>query len=286
MNTRGSTEAAKTSTTSVPEIRARSVAYALLARLLGRDCSALTDVATVEALRQALERAGDPAISRLTTLDLSGTLNPEQLAGRWVRWFELGRVAPYEGSNVSTTVGGITPRLADVAGFYRAFGLAVTGDRPDHIVAQLEFLAVALLTEAEALEQNDTERAEVCARATRSFLRDHVGGWIDAWAARVSAIDELAPWLPIAAAAADLVRSEAGRRNVIPLRDAAALIADAGLADDLEATFACEDDEHLADTTSRAVPLLHNLRPATRRFVRAELRRPRRQVRSRRSDDP
>lgn len=239
--------AVATTPTSAPELRARSVAYALLARLLGRDCNALTDDATVEALRHALEVATDPAIARLAALDRADTLDPEQLAGRWVRWFELGRVAPYEGSNVATIVGGITPRLADVAGFYRAFGLAVSGDRPDHVVAQLEFLAVALLVEAEALEQNDNDRAEVAARATRSFLRDHIGGWIDAWAARVSAIDELAPWFPFAAAAADLVRSEAAHRNVIPLRDAAALPADAGIADDLEATFACEDDDPFAD---------------------------------------
>ena len=60
-----------------------------------------------------------------------------------MRWFDLGRVAPYEGSNVATTVGGITPRLADVAGFYRAFGLTVIGDRPDHVVAQLALAGIA-----------------------------------------------------------------------------------------------------------------------------------------------
>ena len=43
--------------------------------------------------------------------------------------------------------------------------------------------------------------------------------------------------------AADLVRSEAANRNVIPVRDGAALPADAGLADDEEAVVACESDE-------------------------------------------
>jgi TorA maturation chaperone TorD len=167
---------------------------------------------------------------------------PAQLAGRWVRWFDLGRVAPYEGSNVPTTVGGITPRLADIAGFYRAFGMVVTGDRPDHVVAQLEFLAVTLLAEAEATEDGDPERADIAARATRSFLRDHIGAWIDAWAARVEAIDELSPWFPYAAIAADLVRSEAANRNVIPLRESAALQADAGVASAEDAIITCDED--------------------------------------------
>ena len=67
-------------------------------------------------------------------------------------------------------------------------------------------------------------------------------GWIDAWAARVGAIDELTPWFPYAAAAADLVRSEAANRNVIPLRDGAALPADAGFADDEDAVIECGDE--------------------------------------------
>ncbi len=224
-------------------LRARSAAYALLARLLGSDPAGLTDAATVTTLRKALDTADRLAAARLDELDASTLPDQKQLAGRWVRWFDLGRVAPYEGSNVATTVGGITPRLADVAGFYRAFGLTVIGDRPDHVVAQLEFLALAVLAEAEAIERGDLEHAQIAASAVRSFLRDHIGGWIDAWAARVGAIDELTPWFPYAAAAADLVRSEAANRNVIPVRDGAALPADAGLADDEEAVVACESDE-------------------------------------------
>jgi hypothetical protein len=196
----------------------------------------------VSALRSAIEAAGDrAALRRLDLLDGAPVPDQAVLAGRWVRWFDLGRVAPYEGSNVASTAGGVTPRLADIAGFYRAFNASVPHDRPDHVVAQLEFLALSLLTEAEAIERGDDDVVEVAARATRSFLRDHIGGWIDAWAARVGAIDELAPWFPFAAVAADLVRREAAIRNVIPLRDPAALPADAGVAADEEAIMGCED---------------------------------------------
>lgn len=223
-------------------LRARSAAFALLARMLGPDPSGITSSETVAALRIALGAADPQAATRLDQLDAATLPDQGQLAGRWVRWCELGRVAPYEGSNVATTVGGITPRLADVAGFYRAFGMAVSGDRPDHIVAQLEFLALVLLAEAEAIERGDPERSQIAADATRSFLRDHVGVWIYAWAARVGEIDELAPWFPYAAAAADLTRSEAANRNVIPLCDGVALPADAGVADDADAVIECGDE--------------------------------------------
>jgi nitrate reductase assembly molybdenum cofactor insertion protein NarJ len=235
------TETTASQTPATHRLRARAAAYALLARVLGPDTSTLRDDEIVASVRLALDASGDAGASEaLDCIDPSTRPSADQLAGRWVRWFDLGRVAPYEGSNVATTVGGITPRLADVAGFYRAFGLSVTRERPDHVVAQLEFLAVALLAEAEAIEAGDTDRASIAAHAIRAFLRDHIGVWIDAWAARVGAIDELAPWSPYVVATARLVRSEATSRNVIPLLDLPVLPADAGVAADDEATTNCD----------------------------------------------
>lgn len=225
------------------ELRGRSVAFALLARLLGPDTAVLRSPEHLQALRTVVAEIGDQrASARLAALEEAALPAPDDLAGRWVRWFDLGRVAPYEGSNVTVSAGGVTPRLADVAGFYRAFGMAVSGERPDHVVAQLEFLSFALLSEAEALEQDDLERGEVAGHAIRSFLRDHVGTWIDAWAARVAAIDELAPWAPIAWTAVELVRHEAAVRNVIPARPAPLLPADAGIATDDEPILECGDE--------------------------------------------
>jgi len=225
------------------QLRARSVAYALLARILGPDPAALTDDATVDALRAALAASdADGALARIAATDRRALPDLDELAGRWVRFFDLGRVAPYEGSNILGSAGGVTPRLADIAGFYRAFGMAVVSDRPDHVVAQLEFLALSSLAEADAIERGDAEHTETCAGATRCFLRDHIGGWIDAWAARVGEVDGLEPWFPYAAAAADLVRTEAVRRNVIPLFQSAALVADAGVAADDEASVTCEEE--------------------------------------------
>ncbi len=221
-------------------LRVRSVAFALVARSLGPEASVLHDSDHIAALRTAIDGVGESRISgHLESCGEATLPSADELAGRWVRWFDLGRVAPYEGSHVIGTVGGITPRLADVAGFYRAFGMGVSGERPDHVVAELEFLALALLSEADALDDDRHDQAEITGDAIRMFLRDHIGVWISGWAGRVAAVDELAPWSPYASAAADLVRNEAALRSVIPAQSGRALPADAGRFGD-EAPLECD----------------------------------------------
>src|SRR5690606_6118701 len=130
---------------------------------------------------------------------------------------DLARVSPYEGSNVTVTAGGVTPRLAEIAGYYQAFKMHVCHDRPDHVVAELEFLAFATMLESDALAVSDEERAEIAAEAARSFLRDHIGRWLRPWSERVAAEPDLEPWHAVARLAADLVDHEAHLRNVVPV---------------------------------------------------------------------
>jgi len=80
-------------------------------------------------------------------------------------------------------------RLADLAAFYRAFGLEVTPDaneRQDHICLQLEFMSVLAAKEAYALEhQLETEALAICRAAEKDFLREHLGRWAPAFTRRV-----------------------------------------------------------------------------------------------------
>ena len=79
--------------------------------------------------------------------------------------------------------------MADISGFYRAFGFRVGGEqreRPDHLATELEFLYVLSLKEAYAAEQGIEERVEVCVEARRSFLRDHLGRWIGLFAQSIA----------------------------------------------------------------------------------------------------
>ncbi|RJQ50409.1 MAG: hypothetical protein C4526_12140 [Nitrospiraceae bacterium] len=67
--------------------------------------------------------------------------------------------------------------MSDVAGFYRAFSMGFTGDRPDHISMQLEFMRLLTLKEAKALLDRDTENEGVCVSAQKKFLHSHLGRW-------------------------------------------------------------------------------------------------------------
>jgi DMSO reductase family type II enzyme chaperone len=84
--------------------------------------------------------------------------------------------------------------LADIAGFYRAFGLLIGSEereRPDHVTVELEFMHVLTLKEAFALVHHGAAEVGICRRAQRRFWRDHLGRWLPSFglllAARVPA---------------------------------------------------------------------------------------------------
>jgi DMSO reductase family type II enzyme chaperone len=75
--------------------------------------------------------------------------------------------------------------MADINGFYRAFGFTIGGpvrERPDHVSVELEFMSVLALKEAYAAKQGIVEHEEVCVEAQRKFLADHLGPWFGLFA--------------------------------------------------------------------------------------------------------
>lgn len=71
------------------------------------------------------------------------------------------------------------PTLADIAGFYRAFGLELAvNDRPDHLALELEFMGFLAYKEALALQNDLLEQAKICCNAQRKFLEAHLGRWV------------------------------------------------------------------------------------------------------------
>lgn len=77
--------------------------------------------------------------------------------------------------------------LADVSGYYRAFGLTVSSGHPerhDHVVLELEFMAFLLGLERQAATGivGSDERRNVCRSAQRQFFADHVAWWASAFA--------------------------------------------------------------------------------------------------------
>jgi len=230
-------------------LRARGVVFAHLAKLMGPDTKVWSDTTRLEELSFLFDALGDEGLSEdAELLAGSGPFDVDELAGQWIRWFDQGRLPPYECSNKLQGVAGHTGALADIAGFYKAFGMRVHGDRPDHIVAELEFLAVVTLAESDAADRGDAEQQAVSADVARTFLRDHAGGWVDAWAARVRATTTDGPWAQLASLINGALAAECRRRNVIPVRsDAAFTDVDLGFEDDSPEPICGAETEDFGD---------------------------------------
>lgn len=82
--------------------------------------------------------------------------------------------------------------LADISGFYNAFGLTTSTahpERPDHIVQELEFMAFLLGFERQAADCDVKVRQlrlDVCRDAQTQFLREHLSWWAPALAKLLS----------------------------------------------------------------------------------------------------
>lgn len=75
--------------------------------------------------------------------------------------------------------------LADISGFYHAFGFEMGGDEVqpemlDHVAVELEFYALLLFKSLALAEAKDEEGLEIVLDARRKFLKDHLGRFIGA----------------------------------------------------------------------------------------------------------
>lgn len=98
---------------------------------------------------------------------------------------------PYEAEYGQAHIFQKTHTLADIAGFYGAFGLDLAADsheRVDHISVELEFMHFLCLKEAYALaRKHPDEQLALCREAQSKFLRDHVCRWAFGFARRLCA---------------------------------------------------------------------------------------------------
>ncbi len=78
--------------------------------------------------------------------------------------------------------------LADIAGFYAAFGLTSTTEcheRQDHLTVECEFMSILAALEGHALETDEIHARKVYREAQATFLNDHLGRWLPACMRRV-----------------------------------------------------------------------------------------------------
>lgn len=115
---------------------------------------------------------------------------------------------------------GKAANLADIAGFYLAFGLqpSSTDTHPeDHVTLELEFMSVLALKEAYALVEGWLEHLEVTRDAQAKFVQDHLGTWIDAMAEQLHTTHPHEFYAVLGEALQRLVHAEVGRLRVSPV---------------------------------------------------------------------
>jgi DMSO reductase family type II enzyme chaperone len=109
--------------------------------------------------------------------------------------------------------------MADIAGFYRAFGFengGVIRERPDYLPAELEFMHTLTLKEAYAREADQVEHVEVCVDAQRKFLRDHLAHWLPLLGKRLEQLAVEGVYADLTTLTTAFVAAEADRLDAQP----------------------------------------------------------------------
>lgn len=146
---------------------------------VAESASALDDAGLEAAAADLVDAAIEFDPLRAAYVDLFGVAGEDQ-------------VAQYEVAYAPGSLMTNTDRLADLAGFYRAFGLDVADDerdRADYLPTQLEFMHHLAVRRAYLAEEGDDEGVEIVTGAQRSFLEDHLGRWIPRFVDDLSAAD-------------------------------------------------------------------------------------------------
>lgn len=120
-------------------------------------------------------------------------------------------VRPYESAYTVGPGADRGPTLAEVGGFYAAFGFQTSAERPelpDHVSVECEFVAALLAKEVYAETQGWAEQAELTRAARRKFVAEHPGQWLPAFAERLTQHGRLGFYPAVARLGLELLRVE------------------------------------------------------------------------------
>jgi nitrate reductase assembly molybdenum cofactor insertion protein NarJ len=201
----------------VDTLERRALAFCLAARL-----TAWPDDETWRAARALAEGLADGDDTERRLADLVDGLADEAREGEYVELFEHGQARVPIHETEYGRMRGMSKgnELADIAGFYTAFGMeradsSAARQMHDHLAVELEFYGTLLAREAALAERGEAEGVAVVSDARRKFLADHLGRLAPAVAAQ-GKVNESAAWGPVFAAASGLVLDECRREAVTP----------------------------------------------------------------------
>lgn len=149
---------------------------------------------------------------------------PDDLFAEYDRVFGIGPTTdcpPYETEFCPTQEPFYrAQQMADVAGFYNAFGLNVSRtrpDRPDHISLELEFMSLLVTKHRLAgrgRRRHAKGRREVSRQAQWCFLRDHLVWWVPSYATGLRRKAGTGPYAALARILAAFMPLERSRFNI------------------------------------------------------------------------
>jgi TorA maturation chaperone TorD len=125
---------------------------------------------------------------------------------------------PYEMYFSGSHIWQQTQDLADISGFYKAYGLEVSeegiANRWDHIAVELEFLHFLTYKLAYAIENHGEEEQESCLAAKKKFLNAHIGTWVHAFSRAVWRKSPLEFYKQVAKLANDVIHLDMEKLDV------------------------------------------------------------------------
>jgi TorA maturation chaperone TorD len=144
----------------------------------------------------------------------------------WRLFGSGGTVSPYE-TEYDPLVGVRKGHeLADLLGFYTAFGFKIgeaQREFPDHLAVELEFMSLLLLKVLYARQKGMAEAEELTRDAAAAFLRDHLGRWVEAFAERLQGETESASFRALARLLQTFLGEEGRLLGVTPMTIGASL---------------------------------------------------------------
>ncbi|MDF2628365.1 MAG: serD [Symbiobacteriaceae bacterium] len=194
---------------AVDQALARSRAYAVLSRgFLYPSPGLLAAMADYpDQLRLALREAGGDGAD--THLPMEG------LEQAYQDWFggQVPACPPYETEYTASHIWMQTQQMADIAGFYRAFGVdtQTTGDRADSLTAELEFMYMLSMKEAIAVNDGNQDGVAVCREAQGKFLHEHLAVWLPRFIVRLEKAEADGYYLALARLTERFIAADAGR---------------------------------------------------------------------------
>lgn len=152
----------------------------------------------------------ETSTTHVTTLQLALLLaDDEALTDEYSRLFIGGDAIMLHETSYSST--GRSTELADISGFYLAFGFDLRDDQheiADQLGVELEFQSLLLLKLAYALELGWEDKFEITLEAAKAFLADHLGRWIGSVVARAVERQATPMYLALFEAIHDAVQRE------------------------------------------------------------------------------